>query len=334
MKKIYHRSAALVLALVLNVFSVLAADMVEPFPLLNVYQGYADVRENDWFYVNAQLCYEMGLMTGTGADFVPRGTLTIAELAAVTARMREGLAGAPIPAADLSLPWYQRYFDYLNSEISHLTSSLYGRVTQTFERPGELATRRDLVPFFALAVDGSFDFFPAINTVEALPDEGSDNVTLFFYNAGIFTGVDEYGTFAGERSLTRAECAAVVSRVAWPELRLHFSPADVKLLRAAGVSADTVFFQNGMTAGEYLPKVMARIDAMKARDAALGVEFNWFHTTEDGLTYLDSVEQGTLSDLGVTRADGTQAYADFNVQVFYSRYLDLSCGVEGVDYRM
>ena len=37
-----------------------------------------------------------------------------------------------------------------------------------------------------------------------------------------------------------------------------------------------------------------------------------------------------MSDLGVTRADGTQAYADFDVQVFYSRYLDLSGAVDKI----
>ena len=58
--------------------------------------------------------------------------------------------------------------------------------------------------------------------------------------------------------------------------------------------------------------------------------FNWFHKAEDGSTYLDSVKQGALSELGVTRADGTQAYADFDVQVFYSRYLDLSGAVDEI----
>ena len=37
----------------------------EKFPAVNVYPGYADVKETDWFYDTAKLCYEIGLMTGT-----------------------------------------------------------------------------------------------------------------------------------------------------------------------------------------------------------------------------------------------------------------------------
>ena len=42
-----------------------------------------------------------------------------------------------------------------------------------------------------------------------------------FYRANILTGTDNAGTFDGEKTLTRAETAAILARVLEPELRLH-----------------------------------------------------------------------------------------------------------------
>ena len=85
----------------------------EKFPAVNVYPGYADVKETDWFYDTAKLCYEIGLMTGTDKGFEPNKTLTGPECAALAARLREKLTGKPIPepTPDPGLPGYQHYVD-------------------------------------------------------------------------------------------------------------------------------------------------------------------------------------------------------------------------------
>lgn len=66
---------------------------------------------------------------------------------------------------------------------------------------------------------------PAINAIETIPDlDGwQENDLLPLYNAGILTGVDDYGTFYPEGTLTRAECAAMLARVLRPELRVTFT---------------------------------------------------------------------------------------------------------------
>ena len=306
--RVFAGGVALALALALP-SPARAAEGAERFPAVHVYPGYADVTEGDWFYDNARLCYEIGLMIGTGAGFEPEKRLTQAEAVALAARVGVTLRGDLIPAAQPGEAWWQPYNSYVFSQ--------YGGGINSPDFP---AGRWQ---FLALLFDYVKDLLEPINDIRSLPD-GDDVMVLKYYNAGVFTGIDQYGTFDAGGYLTRAEAAAMVSRIARSELRISFSTADGNLLRAAGVSADTVFFQNGVTAGDYLPKAMARIAALEARDAALGVEFNWFHTAGDGSTYLDSVKQGTLSDLGVARADGTDAYAAFDIQVFYSRYLDLS----------
>lgn len=322
---------ALACALALPFSPALAAEG-DKFPAILEYPGYGDVAQTDWFYDNAKLCYETGLMTGTETGFEPDKTITGPECAALAARMLEKLTGKaivmPTPKPGEELLWYQGYVDYLYEAIDASGSSLYGIIQwgdqAAFEQP---ASRWELVVFLALVADGNGDYFPAINQVEALPDVGAtDNVTRFFYETGILTGTDKYGTFAGERTVTRAEVAAMVSRMARPELRLAFSPADYSPFTAAGMMPGDVLFNGGITAEEYLPLVLERIAQLEERDAALGVEFNWFHTTEDGSTYLDDVKEYALSRSGVSRRDGTDLYAGFDVQVFYSRYLDVTEG--------
>ena len=43
----------------------------------------------------------------------------------------------------------------------------------------------------------------------------------------------------------------------------------------------------------------------------------------DGVTFLDYVKNTALAHFGVTAKDGTELYKNFDVQVYYSRYLDL-----------
>ena len=110
-----------------------------------------------------------------------------------------------------------------------------------------------------------------INQITALPD-AADAAVLSFYNAGILTGVDDWGTFAPDKTLTRAETAAMVARVARPELRESFSPADYAMFTAAYLKPADVLFTNGVTAGQYLPYVQALIDGLEADCAAQGMD--------------------------------------------------------------
>ena len=160
-----------------------------------------------------------------------------------------------------------------------------------------------------------------INTITALPDSTDPDV-LRFYNAGILTGVDSWGTFAADKSLTRMETAAMVARVARPELRQTFTPADYDIFTAAGMKPSDVLFTGGTTAGQFLPVVQELIDGLEADCAAAGMEFNWFNTV-DGVEFLDYVTNTALARFGVTEDDGTELYQNFDVQVYYSRLLDL-----------
>lgn len=175
---------------------------------------FADVEENDWFAPYVTICAETGLMKGTGdGKFTPQGTITVAEVAAIAARLGENMNGTPIvygtAAPGESLPWYHWYVENLKG---------YG---VTVDKPQAPASRQDFISFLA-AVTPAASLTP-INSITTLPDTADGDV-LAFYNAGILTGVDDYGTFAPERTLTRSEAAAMTARVLQMDLRLPFVP--------------------------------------------------------------------------------------------------------------
>ena len=329
--------SVLLLSAALLLSPALAAGEQEKFPTVNPFPGYTDVKETDWFYDTAKLCYEIGIMSGTDKGFEPNKTLSGPECAALAARLREKLTGTPIPAPvpDPSLPWYQHYVDYLQDAAQTSGSSYYGIIDwgdkALFEAP---ATRHDFLVFMALAADGNWDYFPDINHIsyEDLPDIGEDNVILQFYNWGILTGMDKYGTFAPGKTLTRAEAAAMVARMAKAELRKTFVPADYSPFTAAYLTPDTVLFENGVTAEVFLPQVNNAIATWEASLLRSGQEFNWNADSGDGKTVLAHVKEQALSSCGVTAQMGTPAYKDFDYQVYYSRLIDLTGETFEPDY--
>ena len=118
----------------------------------------------------------------------------------------------------------------------------------------------------------------------------------------------------------------MVSRIARSELRLSFTPEDYSSFTAAYLTPDTAMFENGLSAGEYLTAVN---NAIAAWETALGDDFNWHHVWTDGKSVLTHVKEDSLTALGVTAETGTQAYQDFDVQVYYSRLIDLMGGPLG-----
>ena len=65
-----------------------------------------------------------------------------------------------------------------------------------------------------------------LHAIDTVPDIGElwddeQAAILALYRAGILNGVDAAGSFAPEKTLTRAEAAAMVARVLDPALRLR-----------------------------------------------------------------------------------------------------------------
>lgn len=209
MKRLCCRFLAICLCFILCLPAALAAGD-QAFPKIKSYSGFPDMTGH-WAEPYVRVCVETGLMEGVGGRFAPEATLTNGETAALAARIREALTGEAVPSgSDKTLPWYQRYVDYLADR------------GVSVEAPAAYATREGFFRLLSAVLPD--DQLTPINSIMALPD-ASDPDILKFYNAGILTGIDLYGTFAGASPLSRAQCATMIARIADPALRKFFSPA-------------------------------------------------------------------------------------------------------------
>ena len=191
------------------------------FPAVNTYPGYADVKEGDWFYDNARLCYEIGLMNGTDHGFAPHEVLPVSQVLVIAARLRIAFTGESEPGqGENHTPWYAPYQTYWENIFK--SKGEQPQYNGNYFLPELPATREFFLSLLALAIEGHEDDFPAINTVTALPDS-DDPTVLFFYNMGLLTGVDEYGTFDGQHTVTRGQAAAMLARLVDPAQRLKLS---------------------------------------------------------------------------------------------------------------
>lgn len=223
------RLTALFLSAALLAGSAAAVSPAEAFPDRYSYPGFIDVEAGSWYAGAARVCCQVGLMQGTGQAFSPEQILTVGEVAAIAARMNAAITGESIYLIDSTYPWYTSYVRYLEG------------LGITVPDPEQQATRQEFVALLSAVVPE--DMLTPINHVTALPDTQDQDV-LPFYNAGILSGVDSKGTFAPDKTLTRAECAAMVARVAREELRMHFTLSAEYTLYVGQAGEFVPFFTN------------------------------------------------------------------------------------------
>ena len=191
------------------------------FPLIKGrLPSFTDVSPRDWFSVWADLAYNLNLMQGVGNDtFAPNQTLTVAEALKLAAFLESQSAGDTFHLQPVTgTPWYKSSVTYC--EASGIISA--GEFTD-LERP---VTRAEMAYIFSRT--SLARSLPEINSLSrvkaAVPDvrTGDYAAAAIFglYAKGILTGSDGDLTFRPKDSLTRAEAAAIVSRMARPEQRV------------------------------------------------------------------------------------------------------------------
>ena len=161
--------AALLLAAALTVGSAAAVTPKEAFPQKNTYPGYSDVAGTAWYADAAQVCYEVGLITGTDSGFAPDKILTVGEVAAIAARMNEAITGDAIPMATPkpgeTLPWYFSYVTYLE------------KLGIDVPDPEQQATRLELLTLMGGVIPA--DMLSPINSIISLPPCSASTTRVF-----------------------------------------------------------------------------------------------------------------------------------------------------------
>ena len=213
MYKLIRRLGALAIAGALLTGSALAA--MSNFSQDTPYTPFPDVDSQAWYAGDVERAVRLGLFNGkSGGIFDPLGSLTLAEAVTLAAKTHSTYAGGGFTPG--GSPWYQNAVNYGLAQ-GFLTRGVYSDYTQP-------ATRADMAAIFAQTLP--LAEYARINRIGAIPDvngatPNADAIYLL-YGAGILTG-DATGAFHPDQTVTRAETAAILNRLALPSARKAFS---------------------------------------------------------------------------------------------------------------
>ncbi len=178
---------------------------------------FSDVGSGAWYDESIKMAYQLGIINGNGnGKFDPDGKITTSQAIKMACVLRSTYAG---DNADFSNgnPWYKPYVDYAikNGII----------MVDQFVNFDSYATRAEMAAIFANGVPASE--LSSINNVKALLDV-SESATygsqiFLLYRAGVLTGNDAKGTFTPSENISRAQAAAIITRIAVVSQRRELS---------------------------------------------------------------------------------------------------------------
>lgn len=214
MKKLLSLTLAFCLLLTLAV-PALAADSMDNFRKVKTYENnFNDVPADHWAKASIATCYEYGLMNGAdAATFNLSGNLSVAEALVMAAQVHQIYKTgetAVQPSADG--PWYQSFVDYC-VEAGIIKANDFSDYNAKVTRAQMAGIFAHALPASGFSAIGSFTP-PDVSTATPYRDE-----ILTLYAAGILSGSDSYGTFYPDNTISRAEAAVILSRVALPASR-------------------------------------------------------------------------------------------------------------------
>lgn len=199
------------------------------FSPVQTYQGqFVDVQPTDWYYDNVAALYSLGLTDGQGSTeyFVPAADITIAEAVTMAARLRSLYVYGDSeegPAAYAGGSWYSPYTAYAKA-VGIIGEEFDGHYTQPASRAQVAHILANTLPAALLepineqAVTVGYASRRYISDVDAYTPYQQD--ILMLYRWGILSGADGTGSFLPEETIRRSEIAAMITRMAYSDLRI------------------------------------------------------------------------------------------------------------------
>lgn len=213
-------ACVILLSLTLNVY----ASTLNGFDKSDTYADeFYDVDYGDWYYYYVAFAYEYGIMNGVDEHyFSPSGSITIAEVITIAARMNAAYYGREIDMSAYygrasAAAWFTPYMVYA-AECGIITATEFS--SGYFEN----AKRAEIAHILYNALPNCYE---KINDISPIPDVGTGDLyyyeILSMYEAGVLTGNDEYGTFYPYENVQRCSVSAMVARIADTSLRVYFT---------------------------------------------------------------------------------------------------------------
>ena len=214
--------AAVLAAILLLTGSICTTAAAGPLP-------FTDVPESAWYYGDVLAAYESGFVNGRSATmFEPSANLTLAEVIKLAACVRQKTEEGAVTLGNAPDTWYLSYVAYalehgMLPAGARWTDADFRRAATRGETMAVLANAASLEPVNVIP-DGSI---PDVHT----EDDYADAVYLL-YRAGVAQGDTDHRAHPTE-TVTRAEIAAIVNRLANPANRLSFTLLPEDLAPAA-----------------------------------------------------------------------------------------------------
>ena len=184
------------------------------------YYGFLDADESAWYGSQQQgvikSVVQLGIMNGyTDGTFHPIGNITLSEAIKMSAVVHATCNNQTISfSTSDGGKWYDAYLNYCVK--NRIVSS------DEYSSLDAYATRAQIAHIFAKATsdfavvnDIDYDYISDVSERSEYADE-----ILALYRAGILTGDERTRAFRPSDTITRAEAAAIISRVALPTTRI------------------------------------------------------------------------------------------------------------------
>ena len=203
-----------------------------------------------WCEDAVQTVCQAGLMQGrSDGSFNPSGELPGAHIVTICARLYVLLTGGDgvLPEPVEGQEWYDPAYSTLSKALDLLDAAgttptgLHAQTEALLEDvpPDDTVQRYTFISLLNQTLQAADVALPAVNQISVVPD-CKDSAVLSFYNAGILTGSDQYGSFQSSEILNRGQAAAILARLADPAQRVTFSPIPFDLCAdVLGLEADS-----------------------------------------------------------------------------------------------
>ena len=171
--------------------------------------SFTDVPEGAWYAQYVEKAAQAGLMGGTGdGRFSPDETLSISQVVALSVRLHAQYYGNTVPET-VDGPWYQGAYQY------GLEKGLFNRSQLSSTLANNPASRLQMVAWLDKAVPESQKqpIHSEVTIPDVAPTDPGGTEIYKWYKAGILEGDSDH-RFNGRSSITRAETAAILCRLA------------------------------------------------------------------------------------------------------------------------
>ncbi|MCM1150263.1 MAG: S-layer homology domain-containing protein [Butyricicoccus sp.] len=241
---------------------------MDAFAPIRAYDGhFTDVKQGDWFYGSVASLYELGLTEGQSATgFGAGSSVSLAEAVSFAARIHSTYYfGSPSFGPALfdgaGGDWYGPCVAYLQSS-GVIDGSFDGSWRRAATRAETAYILSRVLPGYELgelnydAVDAGYGSGRYITDVRSSTPYAEEILTL--YIAGVVTGSDDSGSFLPYSEITRAELAAMLTRVVYPEKRVSLgwdgsAPSEPEPIRPGSEPAVTGYPELVFEQGRYIP---------------------------------------------------------------------------------